>query len=182
MEKVVPFFKKFTTIFYFTFLEIRKVLFEAVKVWKNLKIIRIPLKFKFESNSPTPITVSGSHPLVPRSLPRPVLRHATHAHWQRVATGHHRLLVGLRPHLPIPSLFSPHRRTPLKWPAATPTPSLFFLPVLRRRLQTTAQRPLALSLLLVKRWSPEKPPSPWAPPPPHRHRAGTVSPRPCRLA
>jgi hypothetical protein len=32
MEKDVPFFKTFTTIFYFTFLELGKVLFGSVKV------------------------------------------------------------------------------------------------------------------------------------------------------
>jgi hypothetical protein len=32
MTKVVPFFKSFTTIFYFKFFKLRKVLFDAVKV------------------------------------------------------------------------------------------------------------------------------------------------------
>jgi hypothetical protein len=36
MEKVVPLFKAFKTIFYFKFFEVGKVLFRLVKVWNDL--------------------------------------------------------------------------------------------------------------------------------------------------
>jgi hypothetical protein len=36
MEKVVPFFKPFTTIFYFKFFELGKIVFGSVKVSKDL--------------------------------------------------------------------------------------------------------------------------------------------------
>jgi hypothetical protein len=36
MEKVIPLFKQFKTIFYFKFFELRNVLFESVKIWNNL--------------------------------------------------------------------------------------------------------------------------------------------------
>jgi hypothetical protein len=51
MEKVVSLFKPFTTIFYLEFFKPRKVLSGAVKLWMNLNIIQIRLKFEFESNS-----------------------------------------------------------------------------------------------------------------------------------
>jgi hypothetical protein len=54
MEKVVPFFKSFMTIFYFNTFELRKVIFGLVNAWKNLNIIWIRLKFEIESNFATP--------------------------------------------------------------------------------------------------------------------------------
>jgi hypothetical protein len=50
MENIVPYFKPFTTIFYFKIFELGKVLFETVKVWKDLKFIWISLNSNFESN------------------------------------------------------------------------------------------------------------------------------------
>jgi hypothetical protein len=38
MEKVASFFKTFTSIFYFKFLELRKLLFGLIKIWKNLNL------------------------------------------------------------------------------------------------------------------------------------------------
>jgi hypothetical protein len=39
MDKVVPLFNPFTTIFYFKLFELGKVLFGLVKVWKDLEFI-----------------------------------------------------------------------------------------------------------------------------------------------
>ncbi len=50
MEKVVPLFKSFKTIFYFKFFLVERVLLRAVKICKNLNMIRICLKFDFEGN------------------------------------------------------------------------------------------------------------------------------------
>jgi hypothetical protein len=40
MKKIVTFFKSFTIIFYFKFFELDKVLFESIKIWKNLNLNR----------------------------------------------------------------------------------------------------------------------------------------------
>jgi hypothetical protein len=45
IRKVVSYFKCFPTIFYFTFLEYRKIPFGSVKLWRNLNPIE---PFKFE--------------------------------------------------------------------------------------------------------------------------------------
>jgi hypothetical protein len=44
MEKVVPLFKSFKTIFCFKFFDLKKVRFGSAKVWKNLKLFEL---FKF---------------------------------------------------------------------------------------------------------------------------------------
>jgi hypothetical protein len=41
MEKVVPFFKYFTTIFYLKFYEFGNVLFRLIKVWKILNLFEL---------------------------------------------------------------------------------------------------------------------------------------------
>jgi hypothetical protein len=41
MEKVVPFFKTFTTIFYFKFLKLMKGLFRSKEIWINLNRFEI---------------------------------------------------------------------------------------------------------------------------------------------
>jgi hypothetical protein len=48
MEKIVPFFKTFTIIFYLKQFKLGKVLFGAVKFLMNLNIIQICLNFEFE--------------------------------------------------------------------------------------------------------------------------------------
>jgi hypothetical protein len=50
MDKFVPLFKPFTTIFYFKLFELGNVLFGPVKVWKDLEFIWIRLNSNFESN------------------------------------------------------------------------------------------------------------------------------------
>jgi hypothetical protein len=44
MDKVVHFFKSFKTIFYFKNLELGKVKFGPIKVWKNLDVF-VPFEF-----------------------------------------------------------------------------------------------------------------------------------------
>jgi hypothetical protein len=44
MEKVVQFFEIFKTIFYFKFVDLEKVKFGSIKVWKNLNIFE-PFEF-----------------------------------------------------------------------------------------------------------------------------------------
>jgi hypothetical protein len=46
MEKVVPLFNPFKTIFYFNFYEQGKVLFESIKVWRGLKLFEFIQIFK----------------------------------------------------------------------------------------------------------------------------------------
>jgi hypothetical protein len=41
MEKVVHIFEIFKIIFYFKFLELRKIKFGSIKVWKNLNIFKL---------------------------------------------------------------------------------------------------------------------------------------------
>jgi hypothetical protein len=39
MEELVPFFKTFSTIFYFKFCELRKVLVESIKILKGFEFV-----------------------------------------------------------------------------------------------------------------------------------------------
>jgi hypothetical protein len=50
MQKVVSIFKIFTTIFYFKFFELRKIIFGSVKVLNNLNQIQTRFEFEFEIN------------------------------------------------------------------------------------------------------------------------------------
>jgi hypothetical protein len=50
MQKVVSIFKIFTTIFYFKFFELRKIIFGSVKVLNNLNKIQTHFEFEFEIN------------------------------------------------------------------------------------------------------------------------------------
>jgi hypothetical protein len=84
MDKVVPFFKSITTIFYFKNFELGKVLFGSVKVWKDLNFILFHLNSNFELNSmPLPVTVAQG-PLV--SKPDPPLFRRQRAHAARRPT------------------------------------------------------------------------------------------------
>jgi hypothetical protein len=76
MEKVVSLFKPFTTIFYLEFFKPRKVLSGAVKLWMNLNIIQIRLKFEFESNSfdRVPVLCQAAPPV--SGSPSPIFPHA----------------------------------------------------------------------------------------------------------
>jgi hypothetical protein len=44
MEKVVPLFKSFKTLFYFKLFDLEKVPFGSTKFWKNLNLFE-PFKF-----------------------------------------------------------------------------------------------------------------------------------------
>jgi hypothetical protein len=57
MEKVVPFFKSFTTIFYLKFSKFKNFLFRSIKVWKNLNLFE-PVNFL--NRIQTPLTVRAS--------------------------------------------------------------------------------------------------------------------------
>jgi hypothetical protein len=50
MEKVVPLFKTFTTIFYFKIFKLNKVLFRPVKILKQFELGLNPFKFEFKSD------------------------------------------------------------------------------------------------------------------------------------
>jgi hypothetical protein len=69
MDKVVHIFEIFKTIFYFNFLELKKVPFGSVKIWKNWNIFE---PFEFENglncfDPAPPETVAGTHWSAPTS-------------------------------------------------------------------------------------------------------------------
>jgi hypothetical protein len=64
MDRVVPFFKSSTTIFYFKFFKLGKVLFGSVKIWEDLDWIWIHLNFEFESKQTTAACYCARLPLV----------------------------------------------------------------------------------------------------------------------
>jgi hypothetical protein len=114
MEKVVPFFISFKTIFSSNFFDLRKVLFGSVKVLNDLNLISFHLNSNLnQTKLPPPGTVVGAHSaatLPPLSHAR--CRGATHARRLRAAVTAHAA--------PDPS------PTPSRAPQPYRTPSIAF--------------------------------------------------------
>jgi hypothetical protein len=140
MEKVVPFFKTFTTIFYFNFFNLGKILFGSVKVWNDLNWIWFRLNSNLNQIKLPPCgTVAGP----PVSLPRLRFKRQRSADYRPPPPRARRVGAGppsqtqpcaplARPpcgaqHQTPPPPFSPHHRPPLKWAPLRPPFLLFAL-------------------------------------------------------
>jgi hypothetical protein len=125
MEKIVPFFKTFTTMVYLKNFKLGKIHFRVVKIWLNLNIIQIRLKFEFESNfAAAHYCKPQFHPSAPHASPASAL-HDCIMRRPSTTVGRGSLPAGA---LPVsrgwtPQRSPPPRGTPFATTLSTPPPN-----------------------------------------------------------